>query len=116
MDISKIEYDGYVDLSKIQLDDQYEYQTENIFFRNFWFIAPKELLGDKYPEAEHATIAISYSPDIPSKVCPNHIIGCQISPTKDGIDYDWKDFDLDYETIMKLLKMAGIEEENHETK
>ena len=62
-----------------------------------YFIAPKELVEDNYPDCEHATISIErdgwgrYT--------------CMISPTADGIDYDWKDFDLDNECVDALMKL-----------
>lgn len=69
-----------------------------------YFTAPKELVEDNYPDCEHATISIErdgwggYT--------------CMISPTADGLDYDWKYFDLDNEcadALMKLVPQDKIE-------
>lgn len=63
-----------------------------------FFIAPKELVEDNYPDCEHATISVErdgwggYD--------------CMISPTADGIDYDWKKFDLDNEYAKALVKLV----------
>lgn len=71
-----------------------------------YFIAPKELIEDKYPDCEHATISIErdgwggYT--------------CMISPTADSLDYDWKYFDLDNEcadALMKLVPQDKVESE-----
>ena len=63
-----------------------------------YFIAPKELVEDNYPDCEHATISIErdgwggYT--------------CMISPTADSLDYDWKYFDLDNECADALMKLV----------
>ena len=71
-----------------------------------YFIAPKELVEDSYPDCEHATISIErdgwggYT--------------CMISPTADSLDYDWKYFDLDNEcadALMKLVPQDKVESE-----
>lgn len=69
-----------------------------------YFIAPKELVEDNYPDCEHATISVE--PD----GCGGYT--CMISPTADGIDYDWKDFYLDNkcaDALMKLVPQNKIE-------
>ena len=71
-----------------------------------YFIAPKELVEDNYPDCEHATISIErdgwggYT--------------SMISPTADSLDYDWKYFDLDNEcadALMKLVPESKVESE-----
>ena len=69
-----------------------------------YFIAPKKLVEDNYPDCDHATISIEgdgwsgYT--------------CMISPTAGSLDYDWKYFDLDNEcadALMKLVPQIKIE-------
>lgn len=63
-----------------------------------YFIAPKELVEDNYPDCDHATISIErdgwggYT--------------CMISPTAGSLDYDWKYFDLDNECAIALMKLV----------
>ena len=92
--------------SRIEFDGMYhseEYGTITLYF-----IAPKEVLDDKYPEAEHAELSIEF---------PENIIEAKnamvlISPTKYDeecdcyIDYEWCDFTLSYSTIEELIDLA----------
>ena len=70
-----------------------------------YFTAPKELVEDKYPDCDHATISIErdgwggYT--------------CMISPTANGLDYDWKYFDLDNECADALMKLVPQIESNY---
>ena len=63
-----------------------------------YFIAPKELVEDNYPDCDHATISIEgdgwsgYT--------------CMISPTAGSLDYDWKYFDLDNECANALMELV----------
>ena len=63
-----------------------------------YFIAPKELVKNSHPDCEHATISVE--PD----GCGGYT--CMISPTADGIDYDWKDFDLDKKCADALMELV----------
>lgn len=63
-----------------------------------YFTAPKELVEDSHPDCEHATISVE------SDGCGGYI--CMISPTADGIDYDWKDFSLDSECVDALMELV----------
>lgn len=63
-----------------------------------YFIAPKELVKNSHPDCEHATISVE--PD----GCGGYT--CMISPTANGIDYDWKDFDLDNECADALMELV----------
>lgn len=70
----------------------------------YYFIAPKKLVEDNYPDCEHATISIERDG------WGGYI--CMISPTADGLDYDWKYFDLDNEcadALMKLIPQDKVE-------
>lgn len=64
----------------------------------YYFTAPKELVKNSHPDCEHATISIE------SDGCGGYT--CMISPTADGIDYGWKDFDLDNECADALLELV----------
>lgn len=63
-----------------------------------YFIAPKELVKNSHPDCEHATISVERDG------CGGYI--CMISPTADGIDYDWKDFSLDSECVDALMELV----------
>ena len=72
----------------------------------YYFVAPKEMLLGKYPEAIAMEIAI--------EVLTNHEnASVQFSPTKydketDGfVDYNWFDGNLSYEEINELLALAN---------
>ena len=63
-----------------------------------YFIAPKELVKNSHPDCEHATIS-SERDGWGGYVC-------MISPTADGIDYDWKYFGLDKEYADALMELV----------
>ena len=71
-----------LDISKIEFEEAYD----NTPFQEYtlYFIAPRDLVKDKYPEAEHSTISLELTTRT-----------TMISPTKDGVDYDWYDIELD---------------------
>ena len=79
-----------IDISKIKFEEAYD----NAQFEEctLYFIAPKDLVKDKYPEAEHFTISLELTTRT-----------TMISPTKNGMDYDWYDVELDNDTIDKLI-------------
>lgn len=79
-----------IDISKIKFEEAYD----NAPFQEYtlYFIAPKDLVKDKYPEAEHFTISLELTTRT-----------AMISPTKNGMDYDWSDVELDNDTIDKLI-------------
>lgn len=94
------------------LDKRIKFDEKYIDEKNatitFYFIAPKDILGDKYPEAEHAEISVE---------CPVEYLGAReasvmLSPTKyikeeDAyLDYDWFDFTLPYEEVEELIDLA----------
>lgn len=63
-----------------------------------YFIAPKELVEDNYPDCDHATISIERDS------CGGYT--CMISPTAGSLDYDWKYFDLDNECANALMELV----------
>lgn len=81
-----------LDVSKIKFEEVYD----NAPFEEFtlYFIAPIDLVKDKYPEAEHSTISLELTTRT-----------TMISPTKDGVDYDWYDIELDNDTIDRLIAL-----------
>ena len=62
----------------------------------------EELLPGKYPEAESGEISIEYPTNRPE----TSMVTVMISPTKDGNDYDWSDYNLNYEQINELVVMV----------
>jgi len=74
----------------------------------YYFIAPKEMLCNKYPDAETTEISV----EVPMS-CPEakHASVC-ISPSKyvsedEGYtDYDWTDISLPYDEIEELISLA----------
>lgn len=68
-----------------------------------YFIAPKELVAEKYPEAEFATICIEYCMGDTRR--DRYIL--RMSPTKsvdDGyLDYDWIDIEMPVDNIEALV-------------
>ena len=94
---------------RIEFDEKYideEYGTTTLYF-----IAPKEMLNGKYPEAESMEISIEYPTD--------HFEACyasvEFSPTKYDeendcyTDYEWFDVDMSYEDIEALIELAEKE-------
>lgn len=81
-----------IDISKIKFEEAYD----NAPFEEctLYFIAPKDLVKDKYPEAEHSTISLELTTRT-----------AMISPTKNRMDYDWYDIELDDDTIEKLIAL-----------
>lgn len=85
-----------IDISKFEFEERFE---SALGYTVLYFIAPKELVADRYPEAEHATVCIEWSDaDKETDNC-----SVTISPTKDGEDYDWMPFELDADDVEKLI-------------
>ena len=85
-----------IDISKFEFEERFE---SALGYTVLYFIAPKDLVSDKYQEAEHATICIEWSDS--DKEMDNYSV--TISPTKDGEDYDWMRFDLDSYDVAQLI-------------
>lgn len=94
------------DISLVKFEerlDSEEYNTSTLYF-----IAPKEWLGDSYPEAVHSEISVEY----PFGFIPEaNTATVMMSPTRvdeDGNseDYDWFDVDLSPNDIEALLSLA----------
>ena len=69
-----------------------------------YFIAPPSILGNRYPEAESAEICIV----LPGMCLNLDSAQVSLSPTKDGLDYDWFDFYISNEDFCALLNLANI--------
>ena len=79
------------------------YDCEEYGTTTLYFIAPKELLYNDYPEAVSAEICI----ECPMEHIEPAYAAVGISPTdEDGSDYDWCDFDLPYDIIGRLIDLA----------
>lgn len=85
-----------IDISKFEFEERFE---SALGYTVLYFIAPKDLVSDKYPEAEHATVCIEWSDS--DKEMDNYSV--TISPTKDGEDYDWMPFELDSGDVEQLI-------------
>ena len=84
-----------INISEIQYEETFVGLYGDV---THYFIAPKKLIEDNYPDCEHATISIERDG------WGGYI--CMISPTADSLDYDWKYFDLDNECADALMKMV----------
>lgn len=85
-----------IDISKFEFEERFE---SALGYTVLYFIAPKELVSDKHPEAEHATVCIEWSDS--DKEMDNYSV--TISPTKDGEDYDWTPVELDVHDVEQLI-------------
>ena len=85
-----------IDISKFKFEERFE---SALGYTVLYFIAPKDLVADRYPEAEHATICIEWSDS--DKEMDNYSV--TISPTKDGEDYDWTPIELDVHDVEQLI-------------
>lgn len=92
--------------SRIKFDESYiseEYGTITLYF-----IAPKEMLNGKYPEAESMEISI----ECPREYIEARYSNVMFSPTKYDeeeecyTDYDWFEVSLPFEDVEELIKIA----------
>ena len=90
-----------IDISKIKFEEAYD--NELFDEQTLYFIAPKDLVKDKYPEAEHSTISLELTTRT-----------TMISPTKDGMDYDWSDIEFDNDTIDRLIELYVLHKNRKE--
>lgn len=100
---------GYVfefDIGKVMFDERYrndEHETETLYF-----FAPKEWLGDSYPEAIHSEISVEYPIAHPEAIHAT----VMMSPTRvnenNGVeDYDWYDIVLLPSEVEQLMDLAS---------
>ena len=99
------------DISKVELEDSYaviEYGVAENRER-LYFIAPKEWVEDKYPEAEGSTIILefnNYDDILEGKTRYESISPVEFADG-DMIDYDWNDISLEHDEIMQLVDLAA---------
>ena len=92
---------------RIEFEEKYE--DEEYGTTTLYFIAPKEMLDGKYPEADHAEISVEFPTNNPEPAYAT----LELSPTqydeeKEGyIDYDWVEVNLPYDEIAELIALAN---------
>ena len=84
-----------INISEIQYEETFVGLYGDV---THYFIAPKKLIEDNYPDCDHATISIERD--------DRGGYTCMISPTVDSLDYDWKYFDLDNECADALIELV----------
>lgn len=99
---------------RIEFEERYddeEYETTTFYFTADTSLL-KELVGDKYPEADGMTISI----EVPINNIEASEASVEISPYEDDngfiSDYDWTDIYLPYEETEALIDMALKSENN----
>lgn len=88
------------DISKLKLKEQWI--SESLGTTVLFFIAPKEWIVGKYPEANSAEISCEFY----TVKTTEGIISLMISPTKNGCSYDWDNLELDDKTVKELIKFG----------
>lgn len=104
-----VEFEFIFDIDKVKFEERFvndELETVTLYF-----IAPKEWLGNLFPEAVHAEISVEYPIAHPEA----RYASIMISPTKedkDGCfeDYEWCDLTASPEEIESLMILAEKEE------
>lgn len=104
-----VEFEFSFDIDKVKFEERFvndELETVTLYF-----IAPKEWLGDLFPEAVHATISVEYPIAHPEA----SYASVMISPTKEDTDggfedYEWGDIIALPEEIEALMILAEKEE------
>lgn len=104
-----VEFEFSFDIDKVKFEERFvndELETVTLYF-----IAPKEWLGDLFPEAVHATISVEYPIAHPEA----RYASVMISPTKENSDggfedYEWGDIISLPEEIEALMILAEKEE------
>lgn len=91
-----------LDIAKLEFEERVD--NEFLGTTTLYFIGPKDLIGDKYPEAESTEIMVEFRTGNPRGQYPE----IMISPTKDGMDYDWNYAYIDDPDVVKRLIRIGI--------
>ena len=94
-----------MNIERIWFEERYD--SKEYGTTTFYFVAPKEMLNGKYPEAETMEISI----ELPTNNMDARYASVMFSPTKyyeeDGyVDYDWFDAEMPYEDVEALIKLA----------
>lgn len=104
-----VEFEFSFDINEVKFEERFvndELETVTLYF-----IAPKEWLGNLFPEAVHAEISVEYPIAHPEA----RYASIMISPTKedeDGCfeDYEWCDLTASPKEIEALMILAEKEE------
>ena len=91
------------DISKLKLKERWI--SESLGTTILFFIAPKELVANKYPEADSAEISCEFY----TVKTTEGLISLIIYPIKNRCSYDWNDLELDDKTVKELIKF-GLEQ------
>lgn len=91
-----------IDISKIKFEE--EVYDDLLYEFTLYFIAPKDLVKDRYPEADHSTISLELTTET-----------TMISPTKNGVDYHWSDIKFDEGTIDGLIRLYVLHKRRSST-
>ena len=91
------------DISKLKLKEQWT--SKSLGTTILFFIAPKELVANKYPEADSAEISCEFY----TVKTTEELISLIIYPIKNRCSYDWNDLELDDKTVKELIKF-GLEQ------
>lgn len=94
------------DIKRVEFEDRYD--SEEYGTTTLYFIAPKEWLGNAYPEAIHSEISVEY----PFGFVPEaNTATVMMSPTREddegnSEDYDWFDIALSLSDIEALISLS----------
>ena len=89
--------DGYHYLGNvISVDGYYDAGYDTV---TYYFELPRDIFGDRYEDADFATISIEFPRSFPFA----RDAGVCISPNRDGSDYDWEDCDWPYDVVQNLI-------------
>lgn len=104
-----VEFEFSFDINEVKFEERIVNNELGIV--TLYFIAPKEWLGNLFPEAVHAEISVEYPIAHPEA----RYASIMISPTKedeDGCfeDYEWCDLTASPEEIEALMILAEKEE------
>lgn len=90
---------------RIKFDERWDREDGNT---ELFFIAPKDMLNGKYPEAESMEIMV----ECPTEYISANYANVEFSPTKYDeeeeayTDYDWNAMNITFEEIEALIKLA----------
>lgn len=94
------------DISKVKFEEKYEskeYQTMTLYF-----VAPKEWLGDQFPEAVHSEISVEYPISQPEAIYATVLMSpIKVDTDGNSEDYDWFDIVLLPSEIESLMNLAS---------
>ena len=104
-----VEFEFSFDIDKVKFEERIV--NDQLETATLYFIAPKEWLGDLFPEAVHAEISVEY----PVAHQEARYASAMISPTKEDADggfedYEWCDLTVSLEEVEALMILAEKEE------